>query len=100
LLALALSGAGCELLLESAENQTPDSRGDAAEISTVSRNAAIERMRASAAEVADRECTGGIREVKLKRIRCDDETVGGVTEWSCTATWQAWCIGESALDDL
>lgn len=96
---LALLSAGCELLLDTAENQAPDARGEVAEISTVSRTAAVDRMRATAGELADRECgEERVRDVKLKRIRCDEETVDGITEWSCTADWRAWCFGESALD--
>ncbi len=52
-------------------------------------------MREAANELADRESgEGRDREVKLTRIRCDEEVVDGFTEWSCAATWRACCYGE------
>ena len=36
-----------------------------------------------------------VERVEVDRVRCTDETEGGITEWSCEGRYKGWCAETS-----
>lgn len=91
-LALAMAGAGCEIFVDGVSGAIPDVRGQAAGVSTVSESAARDALRADANQTAGARCgPNGVESLRLDDVDCENETLEGITEWTCDGEFRAWC---------